>query len=122
MWLLGGFTVCESIVVGMVCAVHQQAEVNCTAHGIDSCMGIGMVVWYAWGATFAVFGCLTAFVFLSKIDFNFLGLFLFAGSIIMLLWGIISMIAGFHMGFVYGACGAVLMCGYILFDTSNVRS
>jgi hypothetical protein len=30
------------------------------------------------------------------------------------------MLFGFHMGFVYGACGAVLMSGYILYDTSNV--
>eukprot|EP00281_Chroomonas_sp_CCMP1168_P006446 CAMPEP_0206279324 /NCGR_PEP_ID=MMETSP0047_2-20121206/37963_1 /ASSEMBLY_ACC=CAM_ASM_000192 /TAXON_ID=195065 /ORGANISM="Chroomonas mesostigmatica_cf, Strain CCMP1168" /LENGTH=62 /DNA_ID=CAMNT_0053709269 /DNA_START=550 /DNA_END=735 /DNA_ORIENTATION=+ len=30
------------------------------------------------------------------------------------------MIFGLHGSFLYGACGAVLMCGYILYDTSNI--
>lgn len=122
LYLLGGFTLCESVLVGSVCAAHQYAAEQCAQNtgNLDGCVGIGLMVWVAWAATFAVFLSLTAFVFYSKIDFSFLGLFLFAGSIIMLLWGLVSMLLGFHMGFVYGACGAVLMSGYILYDTSNI--
>lgn len=120
MWLLAGFTIAESLVVGFVCAAHQQAGVDCATHGLHSCAGMGTIVWYAWAATFVVFGSLTAFVMFSRIDFSFLGLFLFAGSIIMIGWGLLSMIFGFHTGFFFGACGAALMCGYILYDTSNI--
>ena len=86
MYLLGGFTLCESVLVGSVCAAHQYAAEQCAQNtgNLDGCVGIGLMVWVAWAATFAVFLSLTAFVFYSKIDFSFLGLFLFAGSIIML--------------------------------------
>mmetsp|Transcript_42309 Transcript_42309/g.105740 ORF Transcript_42309/g.105740 Transcript_42309/m.105740 type:complete len:252 (+) Transcript_42309:42-797(+) len=120
MWLLGCFTVVESLLVGFVCAAHQQAGEDCVSHGLHSCAGMGTIVWYAWAATFVVFGSLTAFVMFSGIDFSFLGLFLFAGSIIMIGWALVSMIFGLHTGFFFGACGAALMCGYILYDTSNI--
>lgn len=41
---------------------------------------MGMMIWVAWGITFAIFAALTAFTVLSKIDFSFMGMFLFAGT------------------------------------------
>ena len=49
---LAGFTIAESLVVGFVCAAHQQAGVDCATHGLHSCAGMGTIVWYAWAATF----------------------------------------------------------------------
>ena len=47
-------------------------------------------------------------------------MFLFAGSIIMLGWALISMLFGFQPTFLFGACGAALMSGYIIYDTHKV--
>jgi FtsH-binding integral membrane protein len=57
---------------------------------------MGMLIWVAWGITFGIFLSLTAFVVLSKWDFSFMGLYLFAGSIILMGWGLVNMLLGFH--------------------------
>lgn len=70
--------------------------------------------------TMAVFGSLTFFVFVTKKDFSFMRNFLFVGSIAAL--GVIfaSMIFGFDLGFIFAAAMVLLLCGYILYDTSNI--
>ena len=81
---------------------------------------MGMLIWVAWGITFAIFAALTAFVVLSKWDFSFMGLYLFAGTLILMGWGLINMLMGYHGSFMYAAFGAALMSGYIIYDTDNI--
>ena len=70
--------------------------------------------------TLLVFGGLSAAVFLSKKDFSFLGV-----GLQVLGWGafalvIASLIGGFSLGLWFSFLMVALVCGYILYDTSNV--
>lgn len=116
-YLLAAFTFFESWMIGTICALYQQQGLDCAARGQENCANMGLLIWVAWGITFAIFASLTAFTVLSKIDFSFMGMFLFAGSLVMLGWGLVNMIFGFQLRFLYGACGAALMSGYIIYDT-----
>jgi len=102
--ILFAFTCFESLAIGSICAMAQAS-------------GIGAIVLHAFGITCAVFVLLTAFTMLSKIDFSFLGTFLSIGLTVMIGWGLLSMIFGFNQGWLYSWLGALLFCGYILFDT-----
>ncbi|QVL31564.1 Bax inhibitor-1 family protein [Telmatocola sphagniphila] len=70
--------------------------------------------------TLTIFGGLSAAVFLSKKDFSFLGTGLtvlgFAGLGII----IAAAIGGFGLGIWFSFLMVALVCGYILYDTSNV--
>lgn len=70
--------------------------------------------------TMVVFGSLTFLVFVTKKDFSFLRSLLFVGSIAAL--GIIfaSMIFSFNLGIVFVGAMVLLLCGFILYDTSNI--
>lgn len=70
--------------------------------------------------TLLVFGGLTAFVLMSKSDFSFLGPFLTVAGFVALGLIVVSMFAGFNLGILFVSAMIVLMCGYILYDTSNV--
>mmetsp|Transcript_51713 Transcript_51713/g.122512 ORF Transcript_51713/g.122512 Transcript_51713/m.122512 type:complete len:257 (+) Transcript_51713:61-831(+) len=119
--LLAAFTLFESMLVGTICAQYQAKGVECAAEGL-ACANLGHLIWIAWGITFVIFASLTAFVVFSKIDFSFMGMFLFAGSIIMMGWALISMLFGFQTTFLFGACGAALMSGYIIYDTHQIMN
>jgi modulator of FtsH protease len=77
----------------------------------------------AFGLTLAVFGGLTLFVFISRKDFSFLGGFLFMGLILLIGLGVIGMIFGFPsqgLQMLFLVAVTILMCGYVLYDTSNI--
>jgi FtsH-binding integral membrane protein len=77
----------------------------------------------AFGLTLAVFGGLTLFVFVSRKDFSFLGGFLFMALILLIGLGIIAMIFGFPsqgLEMLFLVAVTVVMCGYVLYDTSNI--
>merc|ERR1719229_1830563 len=38
----------------------------------------------------------------------------------MIMWGFLGSMFGFGGGLMYSACGAILFCGYIVFDTHRV--
>ena len=95
-YLLACFTFCESWLVGTISALYQEQGLQCEAAGNAGCSNMGMLIWVAWGITFGIFLSLTAFVVLSKWDFSFMGLYLFAGSIILMGWGLVNMLLGFH--------------------------
>ncbi|CAK0867607.1 unnamed protein product [Prorocentrum cordatum] len=38
----------------------------------------------------------------------------------MIMWGFLGSLFGFGGGLLYSACGAILFCGYIVFDTHRV--
>jgi uncharacterized protein len=70
--------------------------------------------------TGAIFGGLTAVVFLTKKDFSFM-----RGALTVASFGFLGLIAasllfGFQMGMVFTMFGILLMAGYILYQTSAV--
>ncbi len=70
--------------------------------------------------TLAVFGALTAAVFVSGKDFSFLGPILAVLSFAALGVVIASMVFGFNMGLVFAGAMVALAGGFIVYDTSNV--
>ena len=73
MALLGGFTVCMTYTVGVVCAAYYQNH-------------MGVIVLQALILTASVFISLTTYVLVTKKDFSFLGGGLFAGLMILIVW------------------------------------
>ncbi|MBL9015370.1 MAG: Bax inhibitor-1 family protein [Myxococcales bacterium] len=70
--------------------------------------------------TLAIFGALTASVFITKKDFSFLrsGLVMASGAALMLI--VLSLVFGFNLGLVFSIGMVLLAAGYILFQTSQV--
>lgn len=83
MLLLGGFTLCETYTVGVICAMYTH-------------QGYGMIVLQALILTAAIFGSLTAYVLVTKKDFSFMGAGLYAGLMLLIMWSILNMF--FHFG------------------------
>lgn len=106
--LLGLFTVSISFVVGLTCAFTR-----------------GKVVMEAALLTLVVVLSLTLYTFWAVRrgqDFNFLGPFLFAAIMILMVFGLIQVFIpmGKVSTMVYGALGAIIFCGYIIYDTDNL--
>lgn len=70
--------------------------------------------------TLVVFGGLTAFAFVSKQDFSFLGRYLALAMLIALGVVVCGIIFGFSQGIWFSAVMIAILAGYILYDTSNV--
>lgn len=71
-------------------------------------------------ATLAIFGTLTAFVFISKADFSFMGPFLAICGIAALATIVASIIMGTGLGVWFTGLMILFAGGYILYDTSNI--
>ena len=104
---------------GLALFVFAESIIFVPMLWIASTMGPNIIPTAAF-ITMAVFGALTFLVFVTKQDFSFLRNFLFVGGIAAM--GIIfaSMIFGFHLGIVFAGAMVLLLCGYILYDTSNI--
>jgi FtsH-binding integral membrane protein len=74
----------------------------------------------AAGLTLAMFGGLTAIVFITRKDFSFMRSALMLGGLLAMGLIVCSILFGFHLGLVFTVAMIGLMCGYILYDTSNV--
>ncbi len=73
--------------------------------------------------TLAVFGGLTAIVFMTKKDFSFLGSLLTICSFVALGFILVAIIFGVPTLGMFFCCAMILlMAGYILYDTSNVMN
>jgi FtsH-binding integral membrane protein len=74
--------------------------------------------------TGCAFTGLTAYVFVTRKDFSFLGGALWMGSLLLLGVGVVSIVFGGGLGgggsMVYSAFGVLLMGGWVLHDTSKV--
>lgn len=70
--------------------------------------------------TMIVFAGLTAFVFLTKADLSSWGSYLSMAGLGLFVVGILGMIFGFSLGLFFSGAMVVLLCGYILYDTSNI--
>ncbi|KAM7485173.1 hypothetical protein LguiA_001182 [Lonicera macranthoides] len=105
---LGLFTSCLSLTVGVSCANTE-----------------GKIVLEALVLTSAVVASLTGYTFWASKkgkDFSFLGPVLFTSLIVLLLTGFIQMFFPFGSTSVaiYGAVGAIIFSGYIVYDTDNL--
>ncbi|XP_010279039.2 PREDICTED: BI1-like protein, partial [Nelumbo nucifera] len=105
---LGLFTASLSITVGVVCANTE-----------------GRIVLEALILTSAVVCALTGYTFWASKkgkDFSFLGPILFASLLVLVLTGFIQMF--FPLGptsvAIYGAIGAMIFSGYLVYDTDNL--
>lgn len=84
--------------------------------------GYGAVIWQAAALTGVIFLALSAYVHITKADFSWLGGMLFVGLIALIVAGLWFLFVGgsaFSL-FIYSVIGAVIFCGYILYDTSNI--
>jgi uncharacterized protein len=74
----------------------------------------------AGGTTLALFGALTAVVFITRKDFSFLrGILMFGGFAAMGLI-VVAILFNFNLGPIFIYAMIALACGYILYYTSNV--
>ncbi|MEQ1826944.1 MAG: Bax inhibitor-1 family protein [Pirellula sp.] len=70
--------------------------------------------------TTVVFAGLTAFVFLTKANLTSWGSYLGMASLATFVVAIIGMVGGFSLGLFFSGAMVVLLCGYIMYDTSNI--
>ncbi len=73
--------------------------------------------------TVATFGGLSMYAIQSKKDFSYLGGFLVAGLIGLIVAGFVMMF--FHtplMSMIYAAAGILIFCGFTLYDTSQIMN
>jgi len=101
------FTLVQSFVVGAVCALYYDS-------------GYGIVIAQAAFLSLVMFVALTSYVLISKRDFSYLGGFLGGGLAVLIVWGILNIVFGFHLQFIFSLCGALLFCGFIVYDTYAV--
>ncbi|KAI2665453.1 lifeguard 4 [Labeo rohita] len=101
LYLLFGFTLLESLSVATAVTFYEYT-----------------IVLQAFVLTSAVFLGLTAYTFQSKRDFSKLGASLFAGLWILIIASFLRLF--FYndtMELVFAGAGALLFCGFIIFDT-----
>jgi FtsH-binding integral membrane protein len=77
------------------------------------------IVTASW-MTLAIFGCMTATVFVVKPDLGFLGKFLAFASISSIVVVLGAIVFGFTLGTWFTMAMIVLACGYILYETSSM--
>lgn len=78
------------------------------------------VILHAGIVTLTIFAGLTAIVMLTRTDFSFLRNLLMLGALAAFVVIGASFFMGFSLGILFTSAMIVLMCGYILYDTSNV--
>ncbi len=99
------FTVAEAIMMGVISSFYETS-----------------IVLMAAALTMLVFFTLSAIAWFSKVDFSFMGPFLFSLLIIVILGNILSLFIpmGSTINLWLSILGAVVFSGYILYDTSNI--
>lgn len=105
-FILAGFTLCESYSVSYICLFYQPTSIL-----------------MAWGLTASIFVGLSLYTIITKKDFNFIGAGLFACLWILIIGGFIQIIWLPNDQFLNTAMailGAMVACGYILYDTSEI--
>ncbi len=108
--------------VGLIGMVLASGAMLAPTIGIYVGLGMASTVAAAAVITAVTFSALTALVLLTGKNFGFMGKFLFMGLVALLVAGLVNAFfvhsAGFNVW--YSAIGAILFCGFILFDTSSV--
>eukprot|EP00747_Dinoflagellata_sp_TGD_P218170 gnl/TRDRNA2_/TRDRNA2_90459_c0_seq1.p1 gnl/TRDRNA2_/TRDRNA2_90459_c0~~gnl/TRDRNA2_/TRDRNA2_90459_c0_seq1.p1 ORF type:complete len:284 (+),score=57.07 gnl/TRDRNA2_/TRDRNA2_90459_c0_seq1:75-854(+) len=108
--LLSVFTFFMSINVGFICSVYYAT-------------GLGMLIVQAFLLTAMIFFGLSAYALFSGKDFSYMGGILSAGLMLMVGIGFIGFfIPSLVNNIVYSLCGALLFCGFIVFDTWKIEN
>ncbi|MCO5581091.1 hypothetical protein L7F22_034967 [Adiantum nelumboides] len=106
--LLGLFTVCISLTVGIVCA-YTEGKIILEALILTTATVLGLTLYTFWAAK-------------RGYDFNFLGPMLSAALMVLILFGFIQLL--FPLGplssTIYGAVASIIFCVYIVYDTDNL--
>jgi hypothetical protein len=105
---LGLYTVAEAIVFTPLLYFLNQMP------------GGANIMLQAGALTLIIFGGLTAVVMLTGADFSFLRTVLWVAGIAAFGLVLVAAFTGFSLGLWFVVGMIVLMCGYILYDTSNV--
>uniref|UniRef100_A0A7S3ABQ7 Transmembrane BAX inhibitor motif-containing protein 4 n=1 Tax=Haptolina ericina TaxID=156174 RepID=A0A7S3ABQ7_9EUKA len=112
--LLLAFTASISFTVARVCVIYYSA-------------GSGTQILLAFAITAATFLALTTFTMISRVDWDFMGPFLFAGMFLLMFWSLImSLVFAFGGGFssgwslAFAIVGTILFSGFIIYDTNNI--
>lgn len=104
---LFGFTTLTGVIISPVLYVVSQ-----TSPGTILQAGV---------MTVAIFGGLTAYVFVSGRDFSFLRGMVTVGLVVVIAAGLINMFVGsLGFGFAISAAVLLLFSGFVLYDTSNI--
>ena len=106
--------------IGMGLYVVAQAVIFLPLLYIASNFGGPNVIPTAGLITLLLFGGLTAIVFMTGADFSFLRTGLMIAGLAAMGLILCSVIFGFDLGVLFTVAMIALMCGYILYDTSNV--
>jgi len=104
--LLGLFTICETYCIAYVCLAYD-----------------GTSVLLAWAMTLTVTSTLSLYVHVTKQDFNFLGAGLYSALMVLIVGGIFQMLflpSNNWINTGMAILGAIVACGYILYDTSEL--
>ncbi|XP_072992651.1 protein LIFEGUARD 2-like [Typha latifolia] len=106
--LLGIFTVSISFAVGLTCA-FTKGKIILESVILTAVVVISLTLYTFWAAR-------------RGHDFNFLGPFLFAAIMILMVFALIQLF--FPLGrislMIYGVLAAIIFCGYIIYDTDNL--
>lgn len=114
--LLALFIAGFSLMIGTICATYYAS-------------GMGAVIAQAFIATFLTFAVITVYINVTKKDFSFLGGFLIAGTVILIVMSLLTFATAMFTGatkgsrwlyFAVSVFGALLTVGYLLYDTSLV--
>ncbi|HEX4414278.1 MAG TPA: Bax inhibitor-1 family protein [Lacipirellulaceae bacterium] len=107
------YVIAEALIFVPLLAIARQqtVQVQGTSIGVIPAAAI---------TTLVIFGGLTAFVFISKQDFSFLGAFLGLAGFSAIALIVVAMLFGLNVGIWFVWAMVVLASGYILYDTSNV--
>ncbi|KAF9605053.1 hypothetical protein IFM89_013723 [Coptis chinensis] len=106
--LLALFTVAISFVVGLSCA-FTKGKIILEAAILTTVVAISLTLYTFWAAK-------------KGRDFSFLGPILFCSLLVLIVFGFIQIL--FPLGkvstMIWGALGAIIFSGYIIYDTDNL--
>lgn len=102
--LLGGFTITEGLLVGVVCAFYT----------------LGSVLLAVVATAFLV-GGLTIYAMVTKTDFTDMGGYLFAGLLVLMIFGVFVMFFPYPiMHKIYCCLGILLFSFFLIYDTQMI--
>ncbi|XP_078437355.1 protein LIFEGUARD 4-like [Wolffia australiana] len=106
--LLAIFTISLSFCIGLTCA-FTSGKVILESAILTSVVVVSLTLYTFWAAK-------------RGHDFQFLGPFLFASLLVIIVFAFIQLV--FPLGklslMIYGALAAIIFCGYIIYDTDNL--
>jgi FtsH-binding integral membrane protein len=109
-WGLGLYVVAQAVIFVPLLFIARVVEFN---------QGTSIIL-PAGACTLALFGLMTAIVFVTRKDFSFLRTVLIFGGFAAMGLIVVAIVGGFDLGPIFIYAMIALACGYILYDTSNV--